>query len=93
MKKIDIEGTIALVLLACLIGTGVALVSVTHDSRRLFRELEQLRGEQDRLQDDWSALALEVATLAGHDRIDTMAREQLGFVEPDNGRVYVELVP
>lgn len=83
MTRGGVELACAIALLAGVVGTGVALVITEHDSRRMFQELEELRREQDRLQDDWSALRIEVSSLAGHARIDRIAREELGFVDPD----------
>ena len=84
---------VAIVLLAGIVSSGIALVTTAHESRRLFGELELLRREQDRLRNEWSALTLEVSTLAGHARIDTIAREQLGLIDADEHRLYVEVVP
>jgi len=92
MKRVALDLVLAAVLLAGVVGTGVALVTTEHESRRLFQELEALRREQDRLHDDWTALRLEVSTLAGHPEIDRIAREQLGLVEPGSSQVYVEVV-
>jgi len=93
VKRVVAEIALAVTLLAGVVGTGVVLVTTTHESRRLFQERELLRYEQDRLLDDWSALQLEVSTLAGHARIDTIAREDLGLVEPDAQWLYLEPVP
>lgn len=81
---------VASVLAACIVATGLALVTTTHESRALFQELQALQREQDRLQGDWSALQLEVSTLAGHARIDVLAREKLGMVDPGPQLRYVE---
>jgi len=77
-------------LLAGNVASGIALVVTTQESRRLFQELEALRSEQDRLQDDWSALSIEVGRLAGHARIDQIAREDMGFVDPPPAGLYTE---
>lgn len=91
MRLALLEIALAVVLLGGIVSTGMALVSTTHESRQLFRELELLRREQDRLRDEWSALTLEVSHLAGHARIDELARGELGLIEPDEGRLYVEV--
>ena len=90
MKRGIVEVAVVAVLTAGIVGTGVLLVTTTHESRRLFRELEALKREQDRLQDDWSALTLEVSTLAGHSRIDELARSELGMVEPGGRLRFVQ---
>ena len=83
MKRAVAETAAAVALVAALIGTGIELVAVKHEWRSLFQERELLRAEEDRLQDEWSALWIEVHTLAGHARIDEIARDELGMVEPD----------
>lgn len=91
MRRGNAEIALALVLVAGVIGTGISLVTTTYQSRSLFQELEALRDEEDKLLDDWSALRIEVSTLAGHARIDAIAREQLGLVEHSAARwVYPE---
>ena len=91
MKPFTAEMTLAVVLVAGVVATGITLVATIHESRSLFQELEALKREQDRLDDDWSALQLEVSTLAGHARIEAMARRDLGFIEPDEQRVFVKV--
>ncbi len=41
-----------------------------------------LRSERERLEMEWAQLQLEEATLAHNNRVDKLAREQLGMVEP-----------
>ena len=95
MKLFVLEVALVVVLVAGIVATGVELVTTEHESRRQFQELESLRREQDRLHDDWTALRLEVSTLAGHAEIDRIAREELGLVDPEQRQVYleVEIVP
>ncbi|HEY5666957.1 MAG TPA: cell division protein FtsL [Gammaproteobacteria bacterium] len=95
MRLVILEIVLVVVLTAGIVATGVELVTTEHESRRLFQELEALRREQDRLHDDWTALRLEVSTLAGHAEIDRVARDELGLVEPEQRQVYleVEVVP
>jgi cell division protein FtsL len=87
------EIALAGVLIAGVVGTGIALVSTKHQSRILFQELESLRGEHDRLLDDWSALQLEVSTLGAHAKIDEIARNELGLVDPEPHWLYPESAP
>jgi cell division protein FtsL len=82
MKRAVTEFVLVAILLAGIVGTSAALVTTTHESRTLFIELEALKREEDRLQDDWSALWIEVGTEARHARIDEFARRELGMVEP-----------
>ena len=82
---------VALLLLAGIVATGALLVTATHESRLLFRELEALRSEQDRLRGEWSALQLEVSTLTAPSAIDEFARRELGMVDPGQRLRYVEV--
>jgi cell division protein FtsL len=93
MSRAVTEIAIAVVLAAAIIGTGIDLVQTKSKSRALFSELEALRREEDRLQGDWSALQIEVSTLARHSSIDTIARDKLGMVDPGQQLRYVEPAP
>ena len=81
------------ILVASIVLTAFSLVATTHESRLLFREREALRREQDRLQDDWTVLVLEVGTLSGHARIDELARDELGMIEPGDSIRFVGVAP
>jgi cell division protein FtsL len=59
-----------------------ALAVVRTKNRALVAELESLRQERERLEMEWAQLQLEEATLAHNNRVDKLAREQLGMVEP-----------
>jgi cell division protein FtsL len=89
MKRDLIETALAVGIVVGIVVTGAALVATTHESRRRFQELEALKNEADRLQEDWSALTLEANTLAGHSTIDRIARSELGMIEPDEQLHYV----
>lgn len=90
MKRINAEMTFAVILVAGVVATGITLVATIHESRSLFQEHEALKREQDQLDDDWSALQLEASTLAGHARIEGIARNEIGLIEPDERRVFVK---
>ena len=62
--------------------SSLAVVRTKHENRALVAELESLRVERDRLEMEWAQLQLEEATLAHNNRIDKLAREQLGMTEP-----------
>ena len=91
MKRPPVTALLALLLLAGIVATGAALVTTTHESRLLFRELEALRREHDRMRGEWSALQLEVSTLAAPSAIDEFARTELGMVDPGQRLQYVEV--
>lgn len=89
--------TVQMLVIAALVSgivvTSFSLVATTHESRQLFRELQALEREQDRLQDDWSALVLEVGTLEGHAEIDAFVRRELGMSEPGDRIRFVGVSP
>jgi cell division protein FtsL len=75
-----------LVLLAAL--SAIALVTSRHESRRLFIELQELRATRDRIDEEWGQLLLEEATWGTHARVEQLAREQLGMINPSAGEVF-----
>ena len=91
MKRFPAAVLLVLLLLSGIVGTGAALVTMTHESRLLFRELEALRRENDRLRGEWSALQIEVSTLAAPSAIDDFARRELGMVDSDQELTYIEV--
>lgn len=62
--------------------SSLAVVRTKHENRALVAELENLRVERERLDMEWAQLQLEEATLAHNNRVDKLAREQLGMTEP-----------
>jgi len=73
---------------AC-VGSAIALVYTTHESRILFIEHEQLTTERDELDIEWGQLQIEQSTWATHARIEKVAREELSLVRPKSTEVYV----
>ena len=73
---------IPLALAIAVMVSSLAVVRITHENRALVAELESLRVERERLDMEWAQLQLEEATLAHNNRVDKIAREQLGMTEP-----------
>lgn len=71
-----------LVLVIAVVVSSLLVVRIKHENRATVTELSTLRAERDRLDMEWAQLQLEEATLADHARIERLAREQLGMVEP-----------
>ncbi len=71
-------------LLLAMLVSAVGVVQAKHESRALLNELQQLRVEQDRLDNEWSQLQLEESAWANHGRIEQIARERLGMREAEN---------
>jgi cell division protein FtsL len=73
---------IPLTLIVAIVISALAVVSTKHENRQLISELETLRTERERLDMEWAQLQLEEATLANNNRVEHIAREQLGMTEP-----------
>lgn len=71
-----------LALIVAVFVSALAVVRTKHENRALIAEIENLRQEHDRLEMEWAQLQLEEATLAHNNRVDKIAREQLGMTEP-----------
>lgn len=71
-----------LVLILVTVASALAVVRTKHENRALVAELDGLRAERERLDMEWAQLQLEEATLAANNRVESIAREQLGMTEP-----------
>lgn len=71
-----------LVLLFLAVAFALATVSANHRARKLFVELEREQNRMRELEVEWGQLQLEQSTLAGHARIEKLARERLGMRPP-----------
>jgi cell division protein FtsL len=80
MKRVG--AAIVLLLLLAVIGTALGVVYAREQNRRLFVDYTQLQKERDEFNVEFSRLELEQATWAETNRIDQIARGQLGLVAP-----------
>lgn len=77
-------------LLALDMGSALAVVYSTHESRQAFVRLESLQKQRDALQVEWGRLELEQSVWARHSRVERIARQRLHLVMPDAAHtVYV----
>lgn len=83
---------IPLGLVLILVISALAVVRTKHENRALVAELDGLRQERERLDMEWAQLQLEEATLANNNRVEQIAREQLGMTEPKRYEI-VEATP
>ncbi|HEY9182938.1 MAG TPA: cell division protein FtsL [Gammaproteobacteria bacterium] len=90
-QVLELVGVLALA--ACVVASGVAIVSVEHRSRQLFIEGEKLNRELDQLQIDWGRLQIEQSTWAQHSRIESLARQRLRLTEPAEDQLVVVFEP
>ena len=78
---------VCIVLAMAVVVSAVWVAAVRHEARQLFVELEALNREHDRLQIDWGRLQIEQSAWAAHPRIESLAREQLSLVPPDQPQI------
>ncbi|MEO8802366.1 MAG: cell division protein FtsL [Rudaea sp.] len=71
-----------LVLLSAVIFSAIGVVYARQQNRILFGELTHLTTQQDELNTEFGRLELEQATWAEPNRIEQVARGQLGMVTP-----------
>ena len=80
MKRIG--AAIVLLLLLAVVASALGVVYAREQNRRLFVDYTQLQKEHDDLNVEYSRLELEQATWAETNRIDQIARGQLGMIAP-----------
>jgi len=78
-----------LVLAAMLLASAMGVVFSTHESRKLFVELQGLQKTRDELNAEWGRLQLEQSTWATHGRIEQIASNKLDMVNPSAGTVVI----
>ena len=78
-----------LVLLAAVIVSAIGVVYARQQNRILFGELTHLTMQQDELNTEFGRLELEQATWAEPNRIEQVARGQLGTVTPGPGETVI----
>ena len=80
------EVLLTLALVASVMGSALLVVETKHENRTLVREIDELRAEHSRLETEWSQLQLEEATLAQRGRVEQIARDKAGMIEPREQR-------
>lgn len=68
--------------LALVIASALSVVHAKHQSRKLFAELQSLGKQSDDLDVEWGKLQLEQSAWSRHERIEKVARDQLGLEMP-----------
>jgi len=63
--------------------SAIQIVFSQHQTRKLFVEIQVLEKKRDALNEEWGRLQLEQSTWATDDRIEAIAREDLGMVEAE----------
>lgn len=71
-----------LLFVACLV-TGLAIVTVTHQTRMQFAEWQRLNQEKNQLNTEWGQLLLEESAWSSPVRIERLAIDRLDMRIPD----------
>lgn len=66
-----------LALTALLLACALSAVNAQYQARQLFIELERAQSQARQLDIEWAQLQLDQSTLGKHERIDTIARNDL----------------
>ncbi len=71
--------------------SAIEVVVAQHQVRKLFVEIQGLQQVRDELNEEWGRLQLEQSTWATDDRVESLARMQLGMIEPDTNSLILLL--
>ncbi|MDP5293121.1 cell division protein FtsL [Oceanimonas sp. CHS3-5] len=82
-----------LLLAVTTVASAMTVIVVTHGTRQLTSEYNELMAEQDKLDIEWRNLLLEQNTLMEHSRIEALAREKLGMKRPEPGKEKLVMQP
>ncbi len=83
---------VVILLIFAVLVSALSVVQTQHASRKVFMEVEQLKKEQDLLNEEWGRLQLEQSTWSIDERVERMVTEELDMLVPDSGSL-VFLVP
>ena len=79
-------------LLIVLIACALSVVTSQHQARKLFSELETLRGSSHKLDQEWRELQIESQTLATQKRIEQKAAQLLGMHVADAAKTITVII-
>lgn len=69
-----------LLLGALVLASALAVIYTTYNTRLKYTELQNLRRDSYRLEEDWERLLLERSTWANPDRVRQVAQQELNMV-------------
>ncbi len=73
---------VTFVLCAIAVLSAIGVVAASHDTRRMYRDIQVLQQEQDDLESEYEKLLLEQSAWSNNSRVDQVAREDLKMVPP-----------
>lgn len=75
-------GRVPAILLILILISALAVVYITHQSRQMIAQQEQLFIERDQLDIEWRNQILEENSLAEHSRVERFAEEEIDMKRP-----------
>ncbi len=74
---------VILLLLLCVLVSGISVIYTTFKNRYLLNELQQLKTQRNELQVQWGQLLIEQSTFSLESRIERKATDELAMEIPD----------
>jgi len=74
---------LVLTLLVAVLTSAIQVVLAQHNSRKYFVEIQDLKKQEDELNEVWGKLQLEQSTWATDGRVEKLARSKLAMIEPE----------
>jgi len=86
------HGKLPMLLLISVLGSAMAVVTISHKTRLLTAQREQLVLERDALDIEWRNLILEENALGDHSRVERIANDKLHMqhVDPSQEIIVVQ---
>lgn len=76
-----------LLLLCALLASALLVIFNSHNSRRLFHELQTLQQEAVQREVEWSQLLLEESAFSTHTLVERKARKELKMLAPESKHI------
>ena len=73
--------------LVFLLVTALAVIYCKYRSRQMFMAIQKQERQLDKFDVDWGRLQLEQTTLAGHNRVERLARKRLSMMMPQREKI------
>jgi len=85
----NIHNGITAVLVVVLVWILVGYVFYQNETRKLFAATQKIEKQKLDINAEWARLQIEKSTLVANNRIEKVAREQLGMKMPDEEQILV----
>lgn len=73
---------LVLIVMLAVVASALAVVYSVYHARTLTSQVQQLKHEQSRLNVQWGQLQLENSTWGAYMRVEKLATERLGMIQP-----------